>query len=320
MTLRTALLTGSTGFIGAAVRQELLQRNVLPLVVLRPDSDPSRLTALDPQLAFVSAAFDAPELVARVAPHRPDVLIHCAWRGVGGADRNAAFQLEQNLPLTLATVRLAAATGCRHWIGLGSQAEYGNLDQSVAEEAPTRPTTAYGEAKLAAGQEALALCARLGLTGSWLRVFSTYGPGDHPRWLIPHVIREFLHGRAPQVTRCEQRWDYLYVVDAARAIAEVARSGSAGVYNLGSGEAPVLRDTLELIRQECGATVSPAYGAVPYRDGQVLHLQADIRKLSTATGWTPRVPLTEGLRATVAYERSLLPSPPVTSSQRSSAG
>jgi len=309
VTLRTALLTGATGFIGAAVRQELLRRNVRPLVLLRPDSDPARRTALDPQLAFPSAAFDAPELVARLTPHRPDVLIHCAWRGVGGADRNASFQLEENLPLTLATVRLAAATGCRHWIGLGSQAEYGNPNQIVTEEALTRPTTAYGEAKLAAGREALALCTRLGLTGSWLRVFSTYGPGDHPRWLIPHVIRELLQGRAPQVTRCEQRWDYLFVTDAARAIADVARNRSAGVYNLGSGEAPVLRDTLELIRQECGASVSPAYGAVPYRDDQVLHLQADLRKLTSATGWTPSVSLADGIRATVDHERSLLARP-----------
>jgi nucleoside-diphosphate-sugar epimerase len=120
------------------------------------------------------------------------------------------------------------------------------------------------------------------------------------------VIREFLHGRAPQVTRCEQRWDYLFVTDAARAIAEVGGQCSPGVYNLGSGEAPVLRDVLELIRQECGATVSPAYGAVPYRDDQVLHLQADISKLSTSTGWTPSVSLADGIRATVAHERTLL--------------
>jgi nucleoside-diphosphate-sugar epimerase len=300
------VLTGATGFIGAAVRQELLRRNVRPLVLLRPESDPSRQTALDPRLTFTSAAWAAPDLIAQLAPHRPEALIHCAWRGVGGADRNAAFQVEENLPLTLATVRLAAATGCRHWVGLGSQAEYGNPNRIVTEESAPRPTTAYGEAKLAAGREALALCARLGITGSWLRVFSTYGPGDHPRWLIPHVIREFLHGRAPQVTRCEQRWDYLYVDDAARAIVEVACSRSGGVHNLGSGEAPVLRDTVEQIRRECGATVAAAYGAVPYRDDQVFHLQADISKLTFATGWTPRVPLTDGIRATVAHERSLL--------------
>jgi UDP-glucose 4-epimerase len=305
----TTLLTGATGFIGAAVRHELLRRNVRPLVLLRPASDPSRQNALDPQLTFTSPAFDAPGLASRLTPYHPDTLIHCAWRGVAGAERNAAFQLEENLALTLSTVRLAADTGCRHWIGLGSQAEYGNPNAQVDEEAPTRPSTAYGEAKLAAGREALALCAQLGLTGSWLRVFSTYGPGDHPHCLIPHVIREFLQGRAPQVTRCEQRWDYLFVTDAAQAIAEVAASRSAGIFNLGSGEAPVLRDTLELIRRECGAAVSPAYGAVPYRDHQVLHLQADIRKLSAATGWTPGVTLTEGLRATVAHERSLLARP-----------
>ena len=309
MRIPSVILTGANGFIGAAVYRELIRRNQRPLVLLRAGADQSRLEGLDPESTFTFSRFDEPHLAARLASHGPTALIHCAWRGVAGAERNAAFQLEENLALTLATVRLAADTGCRHWIGLGSQAEYGNPNAQVDEEAPTRHSTAYGEAKLAAGREALALCAQLGLTGSWLRVFSTYGPGDHPHCLIPHVIREFLQGRAPQVTRCEQRWDYLFVTDAAQAIAEVAASRSAGIFNLGSGEAPVLRDTLELIRRECGAAVSPAYGAVPYRDHQVLHLQADIRKLSAATGWTPGVTLTEGLRATVAHERSLLARP-----------
>jgi nucleoside-diphosphate-sugar epimerase len=302
----SVILTGANGFIGAAVHRELSRRNLRPLTLLRPGADRLRLEALVPDSTFTFSSFEEPQLAEQLARHRPAALIHCAWRGVGGADRNDDFQIRENIPLTLATVNLAARTGCRHWIGLGSQAEYGNPNRAIDEQAPTVPTTLYGQAKLAAGREALALCAQCGLTGSWLRVFSTYGPGDHPRWLIPHVIRELLHGRAPQVTRCEQRWDYLYVDDAARAIVEVVLSRSPGVFNLGSGEAPVLRDTLELIRRECGATVSPAYGAVPYRDDQVLHLQADISKLSTSTGWTPSVSLADGIRATVAHERTLL--------------
>jgi nucleoside-diphosphate-sugar epimerase len=265
---------------------------------------------MDPASILVCSSFQEPQLSARLARHQPAALIHCAWRGVGGADRNDPFQIQENIPLTVATVRLAAQTGCSHWIGLGSQAEYGNPNQVLDEQAPTVPTTLYGEAKLAAGREALALCTKLGLLGSWLRVFSTYGPGDHPRWLIPLVIRELLQGRAPQVTLCEQRWDYLFVEDAARAIIRVVEARSGGIFNLGSGEAPVLRDTLELIRRECGATLSPAYGAIPYRGDQVLHLQADIRNLTSATGWTPLISLVEGLRATVADERQRLHHPP----------
>jgi len=234
---------------------------------------------------------------------KPEVFIHCAWRGVGGNDRNEAFQITNNIPMTLDAVELAAAAGCRQWIGLGSQAEYGNQNCRMSEDSPLRPTTLYGKAKLAAGVASLALCEARGMTGTWLRVFSTYGPGDAPQWLVPYAIREFLAGRAPKLTRCEQRWDYLYVRDAASAVVSVAETRAPGVFNLGSGSAETLKKIIETIRGELAVSIEPAYGAVPYRSDQVMYLEADISRLRAATGWSPRVSLIEGIRATIAFER-----------------
>jgi nucleoside-diphosphate-sugar epimerase len=301
----TVILTGATGFIGSAAFAELNRHEIRTLVLLRQESDRRRLPSLPAQNTFVFSRFDQPDLVKQIGEQRPNVCIHCAWRGVSGQERNADFQVSENLALTLASVELAARSGCRQWIGLGSQAEYGNANRVLDETATTNPTTFYGKAKLLAGNEALAICARKGIAGAWLRIFSTYGPGDHPHWMIPHVIREFLNGRPPQVTRCEQIWDYLFVSDAARAIVSLADGKTSGVFNLGSGEARPLKDIIELIRVESGSSVQPAYGALPYRPDQVMHLQADISKLSAATGWTPQVGLEEGIRRTVAWEKSL---------------
>jgi UDP-glucose 4-epimerase len=149
----------------------------------------------------------------------------------------------------------------------------------------------------------LALCEATGLAGVWLRIFSTHGPGDQPHWMIPYVIREFLQGRAPQVTLCEQKWDYLFVGDAARAIVSVADGKTSGVFNLGSGQAWPLKQIVETIRAELRTPIQPAYGAIPYRADQVMHLQADITKLRAATGWSPQISLEESLRQTIAWEK-----------------
>jgi nucleoside-diphosphate-sugar epimerase len=301
----TIVLTGATGFIGSAVLAELNRRKIRTLVLLRPESDRRRLPLLAGENLFVFSKLDEPGLAEKLHKQRPGIFIHCAWRGVGGQERNADFQFAENVPLTLASVKLAAACGCRQWIGLGSQAEYGNANHILDENAPAQPTTLYGKAKLAAGIESLALCKMKGLAGAWLRIFSTYGPGDQPYWMIPHVIREFLDGRAPQVTKCEQKWDYLFVADAARAIAGVADGKISGVFNLGSGEAPPLKEIIETIRAELHTPIQPDYGALPYRPDQVMHLQADISKLSAATGWTPQVDLENGIRKTIAWEKKL---------------
>ena len=233
---------------------------------------------------------------SRAQAFQPTTLIHCAWRGVAGRQRNEAEQITENIPLTLATISLARESGCRHWIGLGSQAEYGNPNTVVDEDFPSRPTTNYGRAKLAAGILGLGLCETWGMTGTWLRVFSTYGPRDSVDFLQPYLIAELLAGRRPRLTKCEQRWDYLYVSDAAEAVVCAVRAPSAGVFNVGSGEAHPLKEIVELSRRLVGTAVEPEYGVIAYRPDQVMHLQADIRRLTTATGWTPRTALETGLR------------------------
>lgn len=302
------VITGATGFIGAAVLIELLARGSRVTVLLRSDSDLSRLTSITGfETLRYSRLFDG-ETVRMLGEEKPDILIHCGWRGVGGAERNEVFQITENLPATLEAVELAAATGCRQWIGLGSQAEYGSPNCRINEDAPLRPTTLYGKAKLAAGVAAMALCEARQMAGVWLRLFSTYGPGDAPHWFIPYVIEEFLAGRVPKLTRCEQLWDYLYVKDAARAVVAVADGTSGGVFNLGSGAARPLKDYIEAIRLALGSAIEPAYGAIPYRPDQVMHLESDVSRLMEFTRWRPQVSLDEGIRATVAFERQREPS------------
>ena len=296
-----AVITGACGFIGAATTRELLASGARVTALLRPESNRARLAPGSGLGILQYTSLADPETAASLKATQPDVFIHCAWRGVSGADRNEAFQVGDNVRMSLDAVELAAAAGCQRWIGLGSQAEYGNQNRRLNEEAPLRPTTLYGKAKLAAGIACLALCEAQGLSGAWLRVFSTYGPGDSPRWLLPFVLGEFRAGRSPELTLCTQLWDYLHVDDASRAISAIAVAhGISGNYNLGSGTARPLRHWIDLLRQVTGTQLEPRYGRIPFRPDQVMHLEADISRLSAATGWKPIVSATSGIASLVA--------------------
>jgi nucleoside-diphosphate-sugar epimerase len=74
--------------------------------------------------------------------------------------------------------------------------------------------------------------------------------------------------------------------------------------NLGYGVAYPLREVVERVRDLVNPSLALQFGAVPYRPDQVMHLQADITKLTRATGWQPVTALDEGLRRTVAWYRS----------------
>jgi len=85
----------------------------------------------------------------------------------------------------------------------------------------------------------------------------------------------------------------------------VAMSESAsGAFNLGSGTAPRLRDMIEKVRDTIDPALPIGFGEVAYRPDQVMHLEADIGRLTRATGWRPKVTFAEGIPKTVDWYRT----------------
>ena len=300
------LVTGATGFLGSFVVQRLLaERSADVTVLLRSSSMPWRLDDC-PGLVTMTVCdlmeFDAVRACLRAV--RPDCVVHLAWEGVAARDRDDARQ-DLNVAATQNLVQACAEIGVKVWIGLGSQAEYGPHAARLDETAACTPTTRYGAAKLAACHAAQGLCAAAGIGFAWLRLFSIYGPKDHPDWLIPYVTRTLLRGERPAVTAAAQVWDYLFVDDAAEAVVRVAMSKTArGVFNLGSGRTRVLRSIIEELRDAIDPRLPIGFGELPYRSDRLMHLEADIAHLSEATGWRPVTPMNEGLRQTVEWFRA----------------
>jgi UDP-glucose 4-epimerase len=300
------LLTGASGFVGAAVLAELLKSPAADVCVLvRRPAEAWRIAEWLPRTRVVAADLaDETAVLDALRQFQPTHLIHAAWGGVPGSCRNDPAQ-HLNVHRTMQLLHLALTSGVRHFVGLGSQAEYGPCGNRIDERTPTRPATMYGAAKLAACVMASRLCDVSGARFAWLRLFSSYGPGDHPEWMIPYVTRALLRRQRPSVTAAEQRWDYLYIEDVATAVVETARQPAAhGIFNLGSGTAVPLRSIIEQIRDEVDAALPIGFGEVPYRPDQVMHLEADVDRLRAATGWSPKTPLDQGLRATVEWYRT----------------
>lgn len=296
------VVTGATGFIGRELVQLLMDKGHQVCTLMRPESNRQKLAG-HPVTLITYTSLKNQETVSQLKDWQPEVFIHLAWRGVGGKDRNAAFHISENIAFTLDAVYLAAAAGCTQWIGAGSQAEYGVPNIQVTEESRCMPVSAYGTAKLAAGIAALGMCAALRMKGAWCRVFSVYGPGDHTNAFVPYIINSFQNGDSPQLTACEQLWDYLYISDAAAAFLALAEKGATGIFNIGSGTTVSLQKIVEMLRQETGFNGAVPYGSKPYAEQQIMHLQADVSRLKQTTNWTPVVGLNEGLRQTVATHK-----------------
>jgi nucleoside-diphosphate-sugar epimerase len=134
---------------------------------------------------------------------------------------------------------------------------------------------------------------------AWLRLFATYGPGDNPDWLIPSVIRQLCSGERPRTSLGTQKWDYLFIDDAAEGVLAAIQPEATGIFNLASGHPVAVRQIIEQLRDMIDPSLDLVFGEVPFGPNQIMHLEGSIEKLQLATGWSPRVELQAGLSKTV---------------------
>ncbi|KXU29323.1 hypothetical protein A0J57_24135 [Sphingobium sp. 22B] len=289
------LITGASGFVGAAVA-DLAVREGHSVTILVRNAASHRVAALASRCAVAVADLaDNAAVVRALETTRPNIVIHSAWEGVGGPARASDLQLD-NIRTTVALLDSAIASGANRFIGIGSQAEYGRHDRRIDESAPTEPFLLYGAAKLSACHLTRQRSAEAGIGFVWLRLFSPYGPGDNPNWLIPSVTTQILSGRTPRTSAGTQKWDYLHISDCARGILAAALTDSAqGIFNLSSGRAVTVRSIVERIRDLACPALALRFGEIPFGPNQIMYLEGDCSRLTAATGWTPRIAIEDGL-------------------------
>jgi UDP-glucose 4-epimerase len=301
-----AFLTGASGQLGASLAALLVRHGEEVAVMARPTSDLTCLEGIEGEVSvFRGDMAELSTVAEQIAAWRPDVAFHVGWQGVGAKERNHPTQLTVNLAGSLMLWGHLAASGCRTWIGVGSQAEYGPQRGVLTEALSPDPQTLYGVAKLGVGQYTQRLAAVAGIRHVWLRLLATYGPRDNPGHLIPSVIRQLLAGERPALTLGEQIVDYLFVEDAAAALYRAAVSPTVqGTYNLASGRPVTIRALVEQARDLIDPALPLGWGEIPYRPDQVMRLEADVQALRTAAGWGPQVDLVDGLRMTIDWYKN----------------
>jgi UDP-glucose 4-epimerase len=296
-------LTGASGFVGSFFLKNILSSGMHEVaLLLRTPESALRIDKLLSDTQIIQGSLsNQSSFEAKVKNFKPEAFVHLAWNGVMGNDRNALFQW-RNVSEALELVEMASRVGAKHWIGLGSQAEYGPCQHKIDETLKTRPTTLYGVSKLATCSLSERLCQELGIRHAWLRLFSSYGPADNSDWLIPYLIRSLLAQQKPKLTKAEQLWDYIYIEDVAAAICAVLENNDAtGIFNLGSGEALSMRIMIEKIRDLIDKDLPLGFGEVEYRSDQVMHLEADITRLKNITDWSPSFNFNSAIEKTIDW-------------------
>ena len=112
------------------------------------------------------------------------------------------------------------------------------------------------------------------------------------------------------MTACTQLWNFMYIDDAGRALADLAEyagnlTAHGCVYNLGGpmDETGALRGFVETVYELCGRQGSMEFGVRPPNAEGIVNLIPDIRKMERVVGWKPQVYFEEGMKRILAFQK-----------------
>ncbi len=288
------IVTGATGCVGSAIVRRALAQSMEVTCIVHEGSERLANLPVDSRVKVVGC--DLSDYASLRLEGSYDAFIHLSWEKTFGASRDDAEVQARNIQFTLDACQLAKRCGCKVFVGAGSQAEYGVQSVDLTPELPVKPESGYGIAKYAAGKLSAMLCKSLGIRQNWVRILSVFGPNDGENTLISYVIRELKAGRSPELTKCEQIWDYLYADDVGDAILAIAEKGIDGkAYPLGSGKGRKLSEYVEDIRRIINPTVEVKFGAKDYYPHQPMCLVADLKELIKDTSWRPIFTFDKGI-------------------------
>jgi dTDP-6-deoxy-L-talose 4-dehydrogenase (NAD+) len=226
----------------------------------------------------------------------PEAALHLAWLVTPGLWADPA----QNQKLAWESENLfhgLAKRGVRHLAGTGTALEYEATTKPMSEDATplARTPCAYARAKLG-------VCAALRSTAevqnarwSWFRIFNTFGPGEHPKRLVPWSMRKLAAGHPCETRTPYDIKDYTPVDNIASAMLWAFEKNESGILNVARGTGTSILELVRLIARIVGANESlitcPASAEAVTTSTSV----ADVTKL-LATGWEPVMSLEDGLR------------------------
>jgi UDP-glucuronate 4-epimerase len=233
------LVTGSAGFIGAALTERLLNEGhtVLGIDNLNSYYDPefkkARLRRIGSPQNFLHLELDLvdqPAFDAAFREFKPDRVLHMAAQaGVQYSLKDPHAYVDSNVTGFLNVLEACRKYGTEHFVFASSSSVYGaNTLMPFSEHHPTdHPVSLYAATKKAGEMMAHVYSHLHHLPATGLRFFTVYGPWGRPDMAVYMFTRKILNGEKIYVNNHgHHRRDFTYIDDIVEGVLRIASNRS----------------------------------------------------------------------------------------------
>ena len=297
------LVTGGAGYIGGTVAQLLLDHG--HQVVVYDNLCHGHRSMVPEGAEFIEGEVADRSTLESVLHKSIDGVMHfAALIEAGESMKKPELYFRNNSASTLTLLESMLATGVRRLVFSSTAAVYGEPESTpIREDAPLRPTNAYGESKLLVEQMLSWLNRIHDFRYASLRYFNVAGAiegrgeAHEPESHIIPLILDVALGRRQNIKVFGQDYpthdgtcvrDYIHVHDLARAhlrAFEALKDRSRLIYNIGNGVGFTVREVIESARRVTGHAIPVE--ECPRRPGDPAVLIASSEKIGRELAWTP---------------------------------
>ncbi len=321
---RVWLVTGVAGFIGSNLLETLLTLNQTVVGVdnfstgCRSNLDEVRGLVGKGQwdsFRFIEGDICSLDSCRDVCKDVDIVLHQAAMGSVPRSIKHPVSTNDNNVNGTLNMLVAARDNKVRRFVFASSSSVYGDHSESPKTENRTgRPLSPYAVTKLVDELYADQFAAHYGLETIGLRYFNVFGPRQNPRGpyaaVIPVWIAAMLEGLPVCINGTgETSRDFCYVDNAIQMNILAGTVGESSalnrVYNVALDARTTLNELFSLLRNRLESDFEYLRNAKPiyreFREGDILHSQADISQAVRLTGYAPTHNVSQGLDETLRW-------------------
>ena len=292
---KKVLLVGGTGFIGQHILARLLTlgADVTVMALFRPGEYEGELLS---KCNIIKGDVSQPVNRKVISETNWNIVINVGGFINQGQDAQSDIETFTGHLLHVRELVSILPNTLERFVHAGSAVEYGDNPVPHREDMRERPLTPYAAAKVAATHYLQMLYRSSGFPSVILRPFFIYGPGQDRGKFLPWAIEQAKAGYDIRMTAGEQSRDPIHVKDVADAFvrASVIEAAIGEVINVASGNPITIKDIASKIEKIAGKGHF-LIGSLPYREGEIMRSEADVKKLINILGILPSSTIDDGI-------------------------
>jgi nucleoside-diphosphate-sugar epimerase len=221
---RIITVTGASGFVGRVLVERLLQeKNLHVRCLVRPNNDRSHLEALDGDISFCEGDITLPNTLTAAMEGAWGVVNLAGYREFWARDREHFYTVNRDGAQHV--FRACLAAGVTKVVQVSTPLAYGVPEELPFDEqsAPGRHPSDYARSKYLGDQAGWQLLETDDLPLTIVYLAAVIGAGDDKETM---EVRRAVEKRMPALVGADTTYTYVYVRDAAEAIARALLHGN----------------------------------------------------------------------------------------------